>query len=101
MATDGERRSAGMTCRITLVATEEGTLVRVAGRLDAESLRTLEKSCRGARLPLTLDLEGMRWIDDPATACLKQLIADGARVIHASPYVALRLHGQPQETFPR
>lgn len=80
-----------MTCRITEIGTEEGTLLRVDGRLDEESLAELESSCKQARPPLILDLQGLRWIDDRARAFLRQLTAEGAVVTQASPYVALRL----------
>ena len=89
-----------MVFRMTQVATEEGTLLRVDGHLNAESLSELEGVCKGALPPLTLNIEGVRWIDDQATAYLQQLIADGAVVTNASPYVALRLKNERGETFP-
>ena len=90
-----------MACRIDRVATGKGTLLRVDGRLDAQSLSDLESSCKGARPPLTLNLEGVLWVDDRATAYLRQLIADGTLVTNASPYVALRLKSERGETSPR
>lgn len=85
--------------RITQVATDEGTLLRVDGKLDAESLSELEDVCDEARPPLTLNLGGVRWIDDRVAAYLRQLIADGAAVTDVSPYVALRLKSERGETF--
>jgi hypothetical protein len=87
-----------MACRIDRVATGKGTLLRVDGRLDGDSLSDLEGCCREARPPLTLDIEGVLWIDDRATAYLQQLIADGTHVTNPSPYVALRLKSERRET---
>ena len=83
-----------MTLRITRVdRDEEGTFLRIDGRLEGKSLDEFEEACEGAPSPLTLDLEGVLWIDDRATETLRQLIASGTVVTHASPYVALRLKG--------
>ena len=74
--------------------------MRVDGRLNAESVSEFEHSCKNAQPPLTLDLEGLRWIDDEATGFLRQLLSDGAVVTNASPFVALRLKSEREETFP-
>ena len=74
--------------------------MRVDGRLDAESLGELEHTCNKAPPPLTLDFEGVLWIDDQATEYLLRLISDGTVVTNASPYVALRLKNERGETFP-
>ena len=82
-----------MTLRITQVATEKkGSLLRVDGRLVAESLNELEDACEEASTPLTLDFEGVLWIDDRAVEMLRHLMASGTVVTNASPYVALRLN---------
>jgi hypothetical protein len=90
-----------MSCRINQVATEVGTLLRVDGHLNAESLGELEGVCKEALPPLTLNIEGVRWIDDQATAYLQQLIADGTAVTNASPFIALRLKIEREDTLPR
>lgn len=77
--------------RITRIDTEEGSSFQVDGRLEAESVSELERACEGAPSPLTLNLEGVLWIDDRATEMLRHLIASGTVVTNASPYVALRL----------
>ena len=89
-----------MTLRITQVETEEGTLLQVDGRLDAESLGELDRACRTARLPLTLNLEGVLWIDDRAAETLWQLKADGTVMTNASPYVNLRIKNGDEESHP-
>jgi hypothetical protein len=73
----------------------------VDGRLNAESLSELEGVCKEALSPLTLNIEGVLWIDDQATAYLQQLIADGTVVTNASPYVALRLKNEREDTLPQ
>ena len=90
-----------LTFRITKVETEEGTLLRVDGRLDAESVSEFEHSCKNAQLPLTLDFGGLRWIDDEATGFLRQLLSNGAVVTNVSPFVALKLKIEREESFPR
>ena len=86
-----------MTLRITRVKGGEGTVLRIDGRLEAESLDELERACDGARSPLTLNLEGVLWIDDRAAEILHRLIASGAAVANASPYVALRLKSEGEK----
>jgi hypothetical protein len=89
-----------VTLRITQVETEEGTLLQVDGRLDAESLGELDRACKTARLPLTLNLEGVLWIDDRAAETLWQLKADGTVMTNASPYVNLRIKNGDEKSHP-
>ena len=86
-----------MTLRITRVKSDEGTVLRIDGRLEVESLDELERACGGARSPLTLNLEGVPWIDDRAAKILHRLMAGGAAVAKASPYVALRLKSEGEK----
>jgi hypothetical protein len=78
---------------MTSVETEEGTLLRVDGRLDAEALSEFEHSCKKAQLPLTLDFGGLLWIDDRAAEFLRQT--------NASPFIALRLKHEREDTLPK
>jgi len=89
-----------VTLRITRMDTEEGSFLQVDGRLEAESLSELERACEGASSPLTLNLEGVQWIDDRAAEALRRLMASGTVVTSASPYVALRLKNKGEETSP-
>ena len=73
--------------------------MRVDGRLDAESFGEFERSCKEALPPLTLDFEGVLWVDDVAIESLRQLTADGTVVTNASPFIALRLKIEREETF--
>mgnify|MGYP001828703294 FL=1 len=90
-----------MTLRITRVEAEEGTLMRVDGRLEDDSVTELERACAGVQLPLTLSLEGVRWVDDRALEALRLLIANGAVVTNASPYVSLRMKSEDEKTRPQ
>ena len=83
--------SFAVTLRITRANGDEGSVLRIDGRLEAECLGELERACEGARPPLTLNLEGVLWIDDRAAETLRGLMARGAAMENASPYVALRL----------
>lgn len=80
-----------MTLRITQKDDEKGTRLQVDGRLEQESLEEFEQACAASRPPLTLDLEGLSWVDEPAAASLVRLVAEGAIVTNASPFIALRL----------
>ena len=60
-----------MSLRITRIEGNQGTLLRVDGRLEAESLNELEQACEEAQPPLTLNLEGLLWIDDRAAEMLR------------------------------
>jgi hypothetical protein len=87
-----------LTLRISRTDSEAGTVLRVDGRLKEEVLEELEKACEGVPSPLTLDLEGLTWIDEKAGEALEQLMAHGAAVTNASPYVALLLKGRAKKT---
>jgi len=84
--------------RITRNDSEEGTLLRIDGRLEGESLEEFERATQEARSPLTLNLEGVAWIDDRAVKALRRLMAGSAIVTGASPYVALQLQKKGEKT---
>lgn len=86
-----------MTLRITQVETEVGTLLQVDGRLESESLSEFEHACDSALTPLTLNLEGVLWIDARAAESLRKLISNGTVVTNASPYVALQVKSEGAE----
>ncbi|MEA3276080.1 MAG: hypothetical protein U9Q81_12460 [Pseudomonadota bacterium] len=80
-----------MTFRITRTVGENGTLLRVDGRLNRDGLGELERASETAIKPLTIDLAGLRFADDAALAALRRLEKAGARLIGASQYLELRL----------
>jgi hypothetical protein len=84
--------------RITRIDSEEGTLLQIDGRLEGESLEELERATQGVQSPLTLNLEGVLWIDDRAVEALWRLMAGDTVVTGASPYVALQLQKKGEKT---
>lgn len=84
--------------RITKTSSPEGrALFRLEGRLTVPEIPILKESLAGrAPSETALDLSQLRWIDDPATACLEKLIAAGAFVVACSPFVARVLAERPR-----
>ena len=80
-----------MTLRIVQEPLERGTMLRVAGNLSGAEVSELEACCQNAKPPLTLDLEG---VDETGLVLLRTLLADGATLVGASPYLSMRL-GMP------
>ena len=80
-----------MALRITRFDEEEGTVLQIDGRLEAETLGELERAREGAGAALVLDLRGVLWLDEQARKALRRLVDDGARVRAASPFIALLL----------
>jgi len=80
-----------MTLRITREELEQGTLLHVFGDLSGAEVAELEVTCLEATPPLTLDLKGLTTVDGSGLVVLRTAVADGARLIGASPYVAMRL----------
>lgn len=77
-----------MAVRITTLRNGPGTVVRVEGNLDRDTLPELALEGRSAAPGLTLDLSGLRGADVAAVHTLRELIAGGAVVRGASLYVA-------------
>jgi hypothetical protein len=80
-----------MTFRLTSVAAEDGTLLRIDGQLTRDGLEELEHACRSAARPLTLDLAGLRMADDKMLEALVRLREAGARLVGASQFLELQL----------
>ncbi|NEX22133.1 hypothetical protein G3480_17780 [Thiorhodococcus mannitoliphagus] len=82
-----------MTIRITPAETPGHRVLKIDGRLQGPDLPELERLCTEGPEALTLDLSGLRGVDEPAIIALRRLRAQGARLIGVSAYVALRLEG--------
>lgn len=85
-------RPASMALRITSSPGERQFVVHVHGSLDAVGAGLLHAEV--ARAPadlLVLDLSGLMRLDEAGTAALRALVAGGARIDGASPYVKLLL----------
>ena len=76
---------------MTLKITDEKTAVRVEGRLEGEGVAELDHVCRAAARPLRLELNALLNVDEVGLGLLRSLIASGATVSGASPYIRLLL----------
>ncbi|MBM4383076.1 MAG: hypothetical protein FJ091_06860 [Deltaproteobacteria bacterium] len=76
--------------RITRCAGADGALsLRLEGRLAASDLPALASAvATHAPRAVALDLSELRALDNPARAWLEALIASGARVTAATPFIA-------------
>lgn len=80
-----------MTFRITKQDHKGGTLLRIDGDLHHAGLTVLERSYEDAKMPLTIDVEGLKSVDGPVLEVLRRLARNGANLTGASPYLALQL----------
>ena len=77
--------------RITPQPLAAGTLVKIDGELDAESVSEVDGVCRSAAGPIVLDLAELRSLDSDGEAFLRRLIDGGATVKAVSAYFRMRL----------
>jgi len=84
-----------LALRITRFDGDEGTLLQIDGRLGVEGLGEFERARAGVRLPLSLDLRGVSWLDERARETLRRCVAEGAKVRAAPPFIALLLATEP------
>lgn len=88
-----------MTLRIVREGLEPGTMLRIAGALSGPEVSELERCCRKAKPPLTLELAGVIAVDEPGLLLLRSVAADGATLTGASTYLSMRLgHSASDET---
>jgi hypothetical protein len=80
-----------MTVRITSSPLETGTLVRIDGELAMTEVSEVDAVCRSVAGPIVLVLAELRALDAAGEACLRSLIAGGATVDAATPYIRMRL----------
>ena len=76
--------------RIT-TKTVEDLVIQVDGRLDGDGVAELEKVCRDAKQPVTLDLTHLQSADNAGVELLRTLAEEGAVLHGASPYIRLLL----------
>ena len=76
-----------MTIRITRSTEGKAAVLRIEGRLNADTVPDLEKECRSAEPPLRLDLSGLSSADKDGIQTLRRLSAEGAELFGTSPYV--------------
>ena len=77
-----------MTVRITASTDGPTKTVRIEGRLDEADLPDLLSQCQSKEGGLKLDLGGLQSADKPGVRALRGLVAEGAKVTRASPYIS-------------
>jgi hypothetical protein len=74
--------------RITKTRTDHRTIVKIDGRLTAETLPELKKRvCPDDQAMTSLDLTHTTWIDDDCLRFLRDMIAKGTTVRRTSPFI--------------
>jgi anti-anti-sigma regulatory factor len=79
--------------RLTVAQHARSTVVHVDGRLRSENLQELQQVVRAVSGRAVIDLTNLLSVDDAGVAMLRTLAGRGARLVGASPYVALLLEG--------
>ena len=77
--------------RITKTVKDSIVTIKVDGRLAAGETEVLVEACEGHRGPLVVDLSDLHFADDAGVGALRQLKAQGARIVGARPYLSLQL----------
>jgi ABC-type transporter Mla MlaB component len=80
--------------RITKIAAENETGLRLVGHLSADDVAVLERACRNVSWPLLLDLSDLRNADDSGLAAIREIVERGAELINVTPFTALLLEGE-------
>ena len=80
--------------RIMKIATEDGTVLQLAGRLEADGVRALEQLCREVGWPLRLDLSDLKHVDDSGLASIREFVARGAELVNVPPFTNLLLESE-------
>jgi len=86
-----------MTTRIDVAEGERGACIKVAGRLEEPAACELLDLCRDREGPLLIDVEEISSLDRASVETLRDLRAAGARIVGASPYIAMLLNGGPED----
>ena len=73
--------------RITTRVEKRYSTIKLDGQLTADLLGELQDKCASVRGALYLDLGQTTWIDKESVAFVKTLIAEGAVLSAASPFV--------------
>lgn len=80
-----------MTFRIIAATGDEGETLQIAGRLERDGLRELERALAAASRPLTIDLRDLQHADRATLTSLARLESGGVRLVGASQYLRLQL----------
>ncbi len=76
-----------MTFKIETYRNEDGTTIRLIGRMQAEHLSDLEKQIRESEPTIVLDLEELDLVDVEAVRFLGMCEAQGVTLLNCSPYI--------------
>jgi hypothetical protein len=85
------KRAHQSVIRITNTLKDASLTIKVDGRLVSGETVVLVEACGGHRGPLVVDLSDLHFADDAGIAVLRELKAQGARIVRARPYLALQL----------
>jgi len=80
-----------MTFRITRECHQNKTLLRIEGDFSCDGLAEFDQIFNDSGAPLTIDLSGIRHLDQPVLEMLRSLHRKGVGLIGVSPYFSLRL----------
>ena len=91
-AIERDRRPGGFAIayRISSSSSGDRVLIRIEGALDGDGVAALRRECRAAATSVKLDLSDLKSVDRDGVETLRSLVAEGAELSGASPYV-LRL----------
>jgi ABC-type transporter Mla MlaB component len=84
-----------MGVMITTVSSSNGTVVHIAGRLEAADLPELVRTLEGHDAPIELELSQLSTADADGLSFLRAREADGCTLSGVSPYVDLLLGDPP------
>ena len=77
----------GMTLRIEAVSEEQGTTIRLIGRMQAQHVEELKVQIGAGGAKVVLDLEELSLVDIDVVRFLGTCHAGGIRIVHCPPYI--------------
>lgn len=86
-------QGAFVTIRIDHRQAEGGAIIELHGWLLADAVPEFESLCDSASGCLRIHLSNLVGADEDGVRALRRRIAGGARIVEASPYIALLLQG--------
>ena len=77
--------------RITTTVNDSVLTIKLDGRLVSGETVILVEACDSHRGALVVDLSDLHFADDAGVGVLRELQAQGARIVNARPYLSLQL----------
>ena len=84
--------------KITTTAAGTVTTIKIEGELLREGVSELDTACGSVDGPISLDLSDLATTDAEGMQALKKLLATGAQLLGASPYIKLLLESEDTTT---